>query len=204
MRGLMDCLRDPVEGPLLMRVVSGNAGDEARLAYAAALEAGGDERGTLLRLACEAGQPSDPERDAAEVRAILSRTHEGWWNAVRPSSRPIPCGNAPGAGLVRFSFVCDVPWEAMQPTALPNVRQCAQCATPVTRCDTLAEAEALALRGACLTVPARILEGLGEYTRNVVGRPDQIYAWAQGRLRDLDGATPAGSRPEPRRPAGRR
>lgn len=52
-------------------------------------------------------------------------------------------------------------WEALTPTADPQVRHCARCDRDVVACDDAAAARRQAQRGACVALATRTTPGLG-------------------------------------------
>ena len=86
--------------------------------------------------------------------------------------------------MMRFRFECPMSWDALSETS-PGVRFCSECERSVHLCETVAEAEALALRGECVAID-RALAGhaRNEATQMVLGRPDPLDFWAR---RIIDG-----------------
>jgi hypothetical protein len=70
-----------------------------------------------------------------------------------------------------FRRVCPLQWDALTPTADPNVRSCSACNKPVYFCATDEETLAHARLGDCV---AREEPDKSELPKLVVGEPNQV------------------------------
>jgi hypothetical protein len=165
------------EGRWLMRAIEG---EEGRRAYAAWLSERGDVRGEALGLAIELAERDD-EVKRARMSEIVEGIEAGWWRLVGSARTILGCGAARGqTPRVRFAFVCPKTWEQLEPTAQERVRHCGACRERVVRCDTVEEANAAALRAACISVPANVIDAHADRRTMITGRPAHpIHRWAR-------------------------
>jgi hypothetical protein len=179
---MMEIMRDAEELPYFAPFVSGRpVTDDERQRYTAWLVARGDVRGEVLALAAElADSPAPDGARQARLDARLAQVQPGWWTIVSAPFYQLNCG----AGLararpVRFAFRCPMAWEQLGASDEPGVRRCGRCAQDVHRCDTTEAAEAHALLGHCISVPARLTDRYRD-NRMITGRPDHpVVRWAR-------------------------
>ncbi|MEM9489634.1 MAG: hypothetical protein AAGC55_10845 [Myxococcota bacterium] len=167
----------------LLRISAASDAAAARGAYLDWLDSRDDPRAEALRLA-EALR-SEPDSAMAHsqrhhLRALQADIDPRWWRLLG-FAQIRNCGTSeqspPG---VRFRLVCSQTWEGMIPTGVAGVRACQTCERPVYLCRSVAEAEDWARAGACISVPAALVnQALGEVTRMVLGQPDGDARWAE-------------------------
>src|SRR5262249_498276 len=132
-----------------------------------------------LILRCNSGV-DDPaaRRRIAELREEVG---EMWLKLVAPHWL-LGCGEQRAMPpRVRFSYECPRTWAELAPTADPAGRSCAGCGEGVHRCASIAEAEAHARAGRCISVPAplttAIYKRVEHRLRMITGRPSIPGKW---------------------------
>jgi hypothetical protein len=183
MQGILELLRDPIEGPLLLLFLSESGTHEDRVRYAGLLRERSDPRGELLELALSLGaEPSvGAPTDRRRLEALIAQVHPiEWWHAVRPFAWTLGCGTAKAeTAAVRFAVECPKAWESLAPTSVAGVRHCESCGELVYLSRSQQEAESNARIGRCIAVPARLASQVThDVTRNVLGRPHAPSLWA--------------------------
>lgn len=189
-RSLFEALRHPREAPLLYACMQRPQDKDARHRYLQFLESERDVRAEALRLHEQltetANGPAKPSAAScmqrATLRKLLTLIDSVWWVTMSAASQVFHCGAAPKTETphIRFRFLCPNIWESLEPTSDPNRRFCESCGEHVHFTDSLARAEELARKGACISIPARLADKTARtVTENCTGRPDWRKMWAE-------------------------
>jgi hypothetical protein len=183
---------DPEETPLYRAGIAQPESIQARLDYVQWLVARGDARADYLKLELELQTLEKADKRYRQVKSQLrlqkAKIDRQW--RLEITQTPIEnCGVLDSAeGL--FEFECPQRWNRLTPTDEPSVRFCDSCKQHVHFCSSLAEAEALGARGACIAIdvcakPERLHETAKEFENKPIkmGRVVSLNARDQ-RLRD--------------------
>lgn len=176
---LREYLRADDERPFLDRAFGDALHDADRLRYADLLEARDPGRAEWLRLevALHARATGDPAVLARFIE-LASAIGLDFANLLL-RDKIMNCGAQAATAQpprARFAVTCSKRWQTLAPTESDGVRMCQQCAQPVYRCDTVAEAETRAFAGQCIAIPKPLTDGGIESM--VLGRPDPVAIWA--------------------------
>lgn len=187
---LQEAFSDPEEREYAVVLARSDGDVAARRRYLAFLAAKGDPRAEPLRLYLLLTAPTEddePIPPASELRralrARLPQLHAEWWRFVARPGEVYACGSADKADAprVRFRFRCPNSWETLEPTTHSGRRFCTTCNEHVYWADDPVRIRKLARRGACISVPAVLVD---EYrravtkTHTVMGQPDWPGMWA--------------------------
>jgi uncharacterized protein (TIGR02996 family) len=162
---------------ILLGELQGEDAAAARLVYRDWLEEHGDERAEVLRLEQAIAASKSDEADRAALREELRRLHQRLRHQWRAWLRQVSqatvenCHGPPrrrrkeGAGneQVEFKFVCPKTWDGLQTTHDDSVRFCSACHQHVFFCDTVEDANDLAVLGHCVAIDASQVRHEGDF-----------------------------------------